>query len=226
MHAPIAWTGAPPRTTVCAPLSGPAHVIEFLQFLAVISSGLFGVLMARSKGMDAVGICWVAFVVAFGGGTVRDVLLDRPTLFWIEQEHYAWTLFGIALVGSVLPRLPRRLDGWLLVPDALGMALFCIVGAGIAREHGVSMFLASLFGVITGSFGGVIADVICNEVPRMFLPTMPLYSVCGFAGCWLTFGLDAAGLEADLTLTIGVVFTVLMRLMAVRWNWRVPTPPN
>jgi uncharacterized membrane protein YeiH len=198
-------------------------MIEALQYLAVVASGLFGVLLARSKGMDVVGIAWVAFIVAFGGGTLRDVLLDRGTLFWIEHEHYAWTLFAIAVAGAVLPRLPRRLESWLLIPDALGMALFSIAGAKIAIDAGVSPFLASLFGVITGSFGGVIADVVCNEVPRMFLPTMPFYSVCGFAGCWLFLGLRAASVPEDVTLWAGVAAAVALRLLAHHRGWRFPS---
>jgi len=198
-------------------------MIELLQYLAVISSGLYGVLLARSKGMDLVGICWVAFIVAFGGGTLRDVLLDRRPLFWIEHEHYTWTLFGIAILGALLPRLPRRLDGWLLVPDALGLALFSIVGAGIAIEaHEVSPFIASLFGVITGAFGGVIADVVCNDLPRMFLPTMPLYSICAFVGCWVYLALRGAGVDEAFTLPIGVLGVVALRLAAVRWRWTLP----
>lgn len=200
-------------------------MIQVLEYLAVISSGLFGVLLARSKGMDLVGICGVAFIVAFGGGTLRDVLLDRQPLFWIENEHYAWTLFGIAILGALLPHMPKNLEKLLLVPDAFGLALFSIVGAGIAIETDrfeVSLFIASLFGVMTGAFGGVIADVVCNEVPRLFLPTMPLYSVCAFVGCWVYLLLRAAGIEEAVTLPVGVVTVAVLRLMAVRWNWRLP----
>ena len=69
-----------------------------------------------------------------------------------------------------------------------------------------------------------MADIVCNDVPRMFLPTMPLYSVCGFAGCWIYFGLRALEVEEPIALSIGVVAVVLLRLMAVRWNWRFPAP--
>jgi uncharacterized membrane protein YeiH len=195
-------------------------MIEVLQYLAVITPGLFGVLMARAKGMDAVGVCWVAFIIAFGGGTLRDLLLDRQPLFWIEHEHYTWRLSGIAVVGAVIPRLPTRLEGWLLVPDALGLALFSVVGAGIAVESGPgSLFIASLFGVITGAFGGVIADVLCIELPRLFMPSTPLYSVCAFVGRQVYLLLRALGVEESVSLPAGVVFILLLRLAAVRWHW-------
>ncbi|MCB9888886.1 MAG: trimeric intracellular cation channel family protein [Planctomycetes bacterium] len=200
-------------------------MIEPLQYLAVLTSGLYGVLMARNKGMDPVGVVWVAFIVAFGGGTLRDVLLDRRPLFWIEHDHYTWSLFAVAVVGALLPRLPARLDRWLLVPDALGLALFSIVGARIAMDApGVSPFIASLFGVITGAFGGVIADVVCNEVPRLFLPATPLYSTCALAGCWVYIGLRYGGLGEEITLPAGVAAVTALRIMAVRWHWTLPAP--
>lgn len=204
-------------------------MIQFLEYLAVISAGLYGVLMARSKGMDLVGILGVAFIVAFGGGTLRDVLLDRQPLFWIQHEHYTWTLCGIAVLGALLPRLPSRLEGWLVIPDAFGLALFSIVGAEIAIEtssYEVSMFVATLFGVMTGAFGGVIADIVCNEVPRLFLPTTPLYSICAFLGCWVYLLMRHAALDPTLNLTVGVLVVAALRLLAVRGRWTLPAHPG
>jgi uncharacterized membrane protein YeiH len=199
-------------------------MIEALQFLAVVSSGLYGVMLARGKGMDLVGICWVAFVVAFGGGTLRDVLLDRRPLFWIEHEHYTWTLFAIAVAGSFVPKIPKSLDRLLLVPDALGLGLFSVVGTKIAIENPafhVSPFIAALFGVFAGAFGGVIADVVCNDVPRMFLPSTPLYSLCGFAGCWVFLGLRTCGVDPSISMPAGAATAVVLRLLAVRFGWRL-----
>ncbi|MCA8941738.1 MAG: TRIC cation channel family protein, partial [Planctomycetes bacterium] len=146
-------------------------------------------------------------------------------LFWIENEHYTWTVFGIALAGAFLPRLPDRLEGWLTIPDALGLALFSIVGAGIAVDSeviGGSLLVASMFGVMTGAFGGVIADVVCNDVPRIFLPATPLYSVCAFAGCWVFLGLGRLGVDEPAALLLGATTIVVFRLLAVRGNWTLP----
>ena len=127
--------------------------------------------------------------------------------------------------GVVPKRIGHQLGSARLVPDAFGLALFSIVGAGIAIESDrfeVSLFVASLFGVITGAFGGVIADTVCNEVPRLFLPTTPLYSICAFVGCWAYLLLRSAGVDEVVTLPVGVMVVVVLRLMAVRWNWRLP----
>lgn len=202
-------------------------MLQFLELMAVIAAASFGVLLARSKQLDPVGAITVTFLVAFGGGTLRDLLLARQPLFWIEHEHYAWITFGIAVVGSLLPRLPRGLDRWLALPDAVGMALFSIAGAGVAirtQAFPVSPFLASLFGVITGTFGGVLGDIAVNEVPRLFQPTMPLYATCAFAGCWVYLLLRGTAVGPDVALGTGATTIVLLRLAALRWNVRLPAP--
>jgi uncharacterized membrane protein YeiH len=190
-----------------------------------IAAALFGVLLARQKQLDVVGAISVTFVVSFGGGTLRDVLLDREPLFWIEHEHYAWIVFGIAILGSLLPKLPRRLESWLNLPDALGMALFSIAGAGVAirlQTFTVSPFIASLFGVMTGTFGGVLGDIACNDLPRLFRPTVPLYASCSFVGCWVYLLLRETAAGVPVALWSGAATIVVMRLVALRWNLRLP----
>lgn len=200
-------------------------MLQLMELLAVVSAAAFGVLLARSKQMDMVGVCSVAFIVAFGGGTLRDVLLDRRPLFWIANEHYAWIVFGLAVAASLLPRLPHRMKRWLYLPDALGLGLFSIVGAGVALEDGMSPFIASLFGVITGTFGGVMGDIVANEVPNLFRPTVPLYATCSFVGCWVFMIGAMAGLDQDPALWLGVTVVVALRLTALRWDLKLPAWP-
>ncbi len=199
-------------------------MLPLLEHLAVVSAGCFGVLLARSKGMDIIGACCIAFTVAFGGGTLRDVLLDRTPLFWIAEERYAWVVLSLAVVGSLLPRLPSKLNNWLHLPDALGLGLFSIVGAGIALEQGTSHLIATLFGVITGTFGGVFGDIACNEVPSLFRPGVPLYATCSFLGCWSFLGLIELGIRDTPAQWIAVAIIVLMRMASLRFGWSLPTP--
>ena len=209
-----------------APTGSPnaLAMLPFLEYLAVISAACFGVLLARSKQMDLVGVCSVAFIVAFGGGTLRDLLLDRTPLFWIASERHAWTVFGLAVAGSLLPQLPPRLERWLYIPDALGLGLFSVVGASIALEQGLSPFLASLFGVMTGTFGGVIGDIVCNEVPNLFRPTVPLYASCSFIGCWIFIALRSTSFTEGSAQWVAVASIVVLRLVALRRGWSLPAP--
>ena len=194
---------------------------QLIELIAVVSSAIYGVLLARRHGMDLVGVFSLAFMVAFGGGTLRDLFLDRHPLFWIANDHYAVIVFVLAIVTSLIPVLPDKTERWLNLPDALGLGFFSIAGALAAQEAGTSLFIASMLGVVTGTFGGVIADVICNRVPSLFR-SAPLYATCSFLGCWLMFLLDACSLPETYSVPIAIAAMVLLRLVALRWDWRLP----
>jgi uncharacterized membrane protein YeiH len=195
------------------------HAIEFA---AVLSGGTYGILLARSKRMDLVGVFSVAFILAFGGGTLRDLFLDRHPLFWIAHEEFAISVFVLAVISCFLPRLPASLGRFLNLPDAIGLGLFSILGTSFALEAGASWFIASLLGVVTGTFGGVMGEVICNEVPSLFT-SAPLYATCAFAGAWVYLLLDGwTSLTGTTPLIAGALVTIVIRLVALRWNLRLP----
>lgn len=192
-----------------------------IEFVAVIVSAIYGVLLAARKGMDVMGVFTVAFAVAFGGGTLRDLFLDRRPLFWIGNPHYPVVVLAIALLSGLILKHIGRIRPLLPLPDALGMALFTLVGTAYAQEAGVAPFVAVMMGVITGTFGGVIGDILCNQVPQLFIPS-PLNATCAFAGAWLYLGMIAVGVPERWSLVIGIVFITAFRLAAVRWNWTFP----
>jgi uncharacterized membrane protein YeiH len=200
-------------------------MLQTIEFLAVISGGIYGVLLARRKGLDFVGVFCVAFITALGGGTLRDILLDRRPLFWLRTTHFPLIIFGLAVAASVTRRWvrwPASAERWLYVPDALGLGLFSIVGVNYALEANTTWFAATLFGVITGSFGGVIGDVVCNELPNLFRSGSPLYATCSFVGCWAYLLLRFAGVPQDVALWGGIALIVGMRLLAVKYDLRLP----
>ena len=194
---------------------------DLIELLAVIASATFGVLLARRHHMDFVGVFSLAFIVSFGGGTLRDLFLDRHPLFWMREHHYPIIVFGIALVTSLIKTMPKRLESYLSLPDALGLGLFSIAGAVAAIEVGTTYFNAALLGVVTGTFGGVIGDVICNRVPSLFRPA-PFFATCSFVGCWLFFALRATPLPESYAAGIAIVVIVSFRLVSVRMNLRMP----
>lgn len=196
-------------------------MLDAIELAAVIASATYGVLLARRHEMDFVGVFSLAFIVAFGGGTLRDVFLDRHPLFWIREEHYPVIVFGIALVTSLLPRFPAKTESVLSVPDALGLGLFSIAGATAAIDAGTSLFNAALLGAVTGTFGGVIGDVICNRVPSLFR-SAPLFATCSFAGSWLYFLLDSLAATERFAAPIAIAFIVCFRLAALRYNLHLP----
>lgn len=205
-------------------------LLTFLEFLAVISAAIYGVLLARRTGMDFIGVFSVAFMIAFGGGTLRDLFLDRIPLFWIGNPHYPVVVFFLAL-GLSLIRYPDKLIERILpYPDALGLGLFSVVGTAYALEapelnplmSDMSWFNAALFGVITGTFGGVIGDVVCNRVPSLFQPSTPLYATTSFVGSWVYILLIEIDAPEGVAVAVGIAVVVFARLAAIRWNICLP----
>lgn len=196
-------------------------MLVLIEYLAVIVAAIYGVLLAARQGMDVMGVFAVSLVVAFGGGTLRDLFLDRTPLFWIGNPHYPIIVFGIAVVSGLLVRFLGKIRPLLVYPDALGMALFTLSGTGLALAAEVHPFVAVLLGVITGTFGGVLGDVICNDVPELFRPS-PLNATCAFAGGWLYWGLLEIGVAERWSLLAGILLITVFRIVAVRRNWCFP----
>lgn len=193
-----------------------------IEIVAVIASAMYGILLGCRKGLDAVGVFTIAFAVAFGGGTLRDLLLGRQPLFWMANDHYLVLVFLLAMVGSIWPRLAARCEKVLPVPDALGIALFSLTGAAYAIDAGHSPVVASMLAVITGTFGGAIAEIICNEIPSLFRAA-PLQATCAFVGSWVYLLLDGyTALPQAAALGAGFAVITLSRLGALRWNWQLP----
>lgn len=197
------------------------NLVVVVEYAAVIVAAIYGVLLATRSGMDFVGSFSVAFVAAFGGGTLRDLFLDRQPLFWIGNPHYPITVFLICLGASFTIRWLPRIKPLLLIPDAVGMALFTTVGTAIALEAQVSWFVAALLGTITGTFGGVLADIVCNEIPNLFKPA-PLCATCAFTGAWVLVFAEHFGLPASVAVGLSLATVVLFRLAAVKYDWRFP----
>jgi uncharacterized membrane protein YeiH len=197
------------------------RILDAITALGLAAFTVSGVIEARRKDMDVFGSMSVAFITAFGGGTIRDVLLARYPLFWIQNQWYAISIFAMAAVVYYSARFVRLPATAILVPDALGLGLFSVTGAHYALAANTSYFIASLLGVITAVFGGVLRDVICNEIPTVFARTQ-LYATCALAGAWTYILLYHLHAYAAWSLPAGVVATFALRMAAVRFDLRLP----
>lgn len=194
-----------------------------IEVVATLSFALSGVIEGARKRLDAVGICVVAGLAAFGGGTIRDVLLDRRPLFWIEHPIWVWVLLALCIGAMVFMRArhlepTERAMQW---PDALGLGLFSAGGAQIALDAQTPAIIAVILGMVTAVFGGVLRDIVCNEIPRVFSDHRP-HAICAFAGGWTLVGLQEAALPPWLTLLAAAAVATLLRVAALVWNWRLP----
>lgn len=202
------------------PIPAISDFVYWTGLVAVAVNAVAGALESGRKGMDIVGISVVALATALGGGTVRDVLLARP-VFWIADPAYVFVAFASALLTFVLARAIPLSDRLFLLPDAFGLALFAIAGTQIALDGHAPWLVASLMGVVTATFGGVLRDVFCNEIPLIFLPG-ELYASAALAGSLACIGLQAAGLDAVAAGWAGMVVVLALRLAGMTWKIRVP----
>ena len=186
---------------------------------AVAVNASSGVLEAGRRPFDLFGMVVVALAAALGGGSLRDVLLDR-TVFWIADQTYliAAIIAGLATFALVrMVKLPTKL---FLLPDAIGLALFTVSGTQAALSVGAPWLVASLMGVVTGVFGGILRDMLCNEVPLVF--TGELYATASWAGALLLVGLMTYGLSAGWAAVAGGSLVLVIRLCAIVFKWRLP----
>lgn len=205
----------PPRT-----LSQALVVVEALGTVAFALSGL---IEGARKRLDLVGCTVVAGLAALGGGTLRDVLLDRRPFVWVANPAWLWVLMGLCVAAMVVLRVrhfapTERAMQW---PDALGLGLFAATGTGIALESSMPSVVAVLMGVVTAAFGGVLRDIVINEIPRAFSDHQP-YALCAFAGGWVLVGLVGLGAPEWAALVAAATAATGLRMLAVHGGWRLP----
>ena len=192
----------------------------YIELAGVAVFAISGALAAGRKSLDLLGVVVIAMVTATGGGTLRDLLLDR-TVFWIARPEFLVVIFVAALLPIPYVRFARPPEKFLMVADALGLALFSIAGARIALSLGHSGLVAIVMGTITGAFGGVLRDVLCNEIP-MILRKGHIYATAAIAGCALLVLLRHFGVDATVATTAGMALIAVLRLGAIALNLSLP----
>ena len=202
----------------------PVHVslITIIEIVAILVGAFSGFVEARRKRMDIVGVFTVAFITAFGGGTLRDILLDKRPLFWVMHQEYAILIFVLALIAVPLMRTLRQIlsERLIVIADAIGLGLFAVAGVSQAQAAGMPLFIASMMGVITGIFGGVARDIVCNEVPMVFRDGKP-YAICAFLGNWIFLGMLQYGFPHDFALWSSALFISGLRLITWKFDLRM-----
>lgn len=197
---------------------------QAFEIIGTLAFALSGLIEAARKKLDIVGMAIVTSLAAFGGGTLRDILLDRRPFFWVQNEIWIWVILIMCALALLFMRarhieLTERTMQW---PDALGLGIFAASGTQIAISAGMTPIIAVVMGVITPVFGGVLRDVVVNEIPRAFNDHQP-YAVIAFAGGWLVVGLNLLGWPAFWAIAVSALAITVLRLMAVVFGWRLPT---
>ncbi|MDD5057515.1 MAG: trimeric intracellular cation channel family protein [Sideroxydans sp.] len=202
------------------PVYPAMSLIYLLDLSAVAVCAITATLEAHRRELDMFGVAVIAVIAGIGGGTVRDILLGRLPVYWVHDPIYVVVGIAAAICTFYLGRKLSLPKNFFLLPDAIGLALFTVIGTSIAMSLQVHWFIAALMGVITGVFGGVIRDILCNEVPLIF--RTDIYATASLIGALLFIALDSLGMAHNAAMIIAMIVTVLIRLAAIRWHIHLP----
>ena len=196
-------------------------LLTALDLLGTAVFAASGALAAGRKGLDLLGVLVLALVTAVGGGTLRDVLIDRHPLFWLADPRYVLAI-GAAALGTVAwTRRWRPPDSALLVADAVGLGVYTVVGAQVAERAGLPAASAVLLGTVTGTAGGAVRDVLCAEIPYV-LRRGNLYASAAASGALAYAVLEAAGVPRDAAALAGAAGVIALRFASIRWQLQLP----
>ncbi len=193
--------------------------LYWITLLAVVFSSASGVLKAGFKQFDLFGVIIIAIATGLGGGSLRDMLLDRD-VFWIHDQVFFVASLGSALLIFITARLMAMPPRLFLVADAAGLATFAIAGTLVSLMVGAPWLVASFMGVMTGTMGGIFRDVLCNEHPVVF--QSPLYATVSWGGSVLFIGLLYLQADATYAAVFSGLGIFIARLLAIRFNISLP----
>lgn len=199
----------------------PDILLYSLDMIGIIACAIAGTLLAQHKGFDIAGCILVSMVNAIGGGTLRDMALDRHPLFWMTDLNYVIVITVTSLILQIFFHLYHKIDNALKLFDAIGLAAFSVIGFKIALTQGVSPLIAVMMGVWTAILGGLLRDIICNEIPLVL--QREIYISASVIGSLTYLLLDYFGMSAGLNefIMLGVIFAV--RMLALRFDWHLPS---
>lgn len=196
-------------------------MIEILDFIGVFVFAISGVLAAINKKLDLFGVFVIAFVTALGGGTLRDVLIGKTPVGWMEDLNYVYIIFlgnGIALLFR---NYLNKLRISLFLFDTIGLGVFTLIGLQKGLDYGLHPVICIAIGTMTASFGGLIRDILCNEIP-LLLNGGTIYATICILGGILFFILKYFGLQDSVNEVTTSLFIIVFRLIAVRFNLSLP----
>ena len=202
--------GLPPSDTV----------LHILSLVALAAQAMSAALAAGRRSMDWMGVCFLGCITALGGGTIRDVVLGHYPLPWVQNPSYLAITAIAAFVTVLLARTVHRLNLAFLVLDAIGLVVFTMTGCDVAWQMNQPLAIVIVSGMITGCAGGVLRDILCNDVPLLF--RSELYaSVSVVTGLFYAtaFGLK---LNDELWTALTFVLGLTLRLLAIRYKWEMP----
>jgi len=192
-----------------------------LDILGTVAFAISGVLVATNKRLDPFGVFIVAFVTAAGGGTLRDILIGRNPVAWMQDLNYVYAIIVAAIFAILIRKKIRYLNKSLFLFDTIGLGVFTIIGTEIGIQQNLHPIISIALGTMTATFGGVIRDILCNEIPVIFRKEI-YASACiiGAIAFLISYQLNVAD-TINYTITISII--ILIRLVAVKYKLSLPS---
>lgn len=202
----------------------PTHFLYIIDILGTISFAVSGAFLAMDKKLDPFGVLVIAFVTAIGGGTLRDILIGNLPVSWLQNETATVVIFCSAVVAMFFGKYLKHLSTTLFLFDALGLGLFTIVGIKLGIAQNFSIGVCITLGTITACFGGVVRDVLLNNIPLLF--RKEIYAMACIVGGFIYFLLWELKLDADLITILCILIIFVIRLLAVWYKISLPQMYN
>ncbi|QKJ49337.1 trimeric intracellular cation channel family protein [Proteus vulgaris] len=196
-------------------------LLSVLYIIGITAEAMTGALAAGRRKMDVFGVIIIASATAIGGGSVRDILLGHYPLGWVKHPEYIVTVACAAVITMWVAPMMKHLQRLFLILDAIGLMVFSIIGAQIALDMDYGSIIAAIAAVITGAFGGVLRDMLCNTIPLVF--QKEIYAGIAFGAAWLYMGLlFYTPLPRDVIIIITLIAGLTARLLAIRYKLGLP----
>ncbi|EAS18774.1 conserved hypothetical transmembrane protein [Flavobacteria bacterium BBFL7] len=196
--------------------------IQVIDLMGTVAFAISGALAAYNKKLDAFGIIIIAFVTAAGGGTIRDILLGVSPVSWMTNMNLVYTILVCVLVTFIFSQKLLKLRKTLFFFDTIGIGLYTVVGLEMGITAGLHPFICVTLGCITACFGGVIRDILVNEIPVIFRKN--IYATACIAGGVIYFILRKFEAPENITFIVSGISVIVIRMLAVRFKWQLPRP--
>lgn len=196
------------------------NLILFIDILGTIAFAISGVLTALNKRLDPFGILIIAFATAVGGGTLRDVLIDAPVA-WMRNLTYVYVIVGSTIFAVIFRKRLGYIRKSLFLFDTIGIALYTVVGVEKGIEAGFSPVICVALGTMTACFGGVLRDILCNEIPIIF--RKEIYATACILGATAYFLMNETLIPEGFIVIIAGAIVIVVRLLAVYYKLSLPS---
>ena len=196
-------------------------LFDFLDLLGTMAFATSGALMAINKKFDPFGVFIVAFVTALGGGTLRDVLIGRAPVGWMLETYYVYTILITVIITILFRKQIKYLTKSMFLFDTIGLGVFTIMGTQLGVESHFNPIISIALGTMTAAFGGIIRDILCNQIPVIFREE--IYATAAIIGSITFLILNKFNIDINIIYVITISIVIAIRLIAVKFHLSLPT---